>query len=214
MSPAARQSNAHLRSPALGTPRGTPGLPGSKGKATAMRVPASDQLHALSVPRLRKQVRVRVKPGPEPEPEPKVNPNPNPNPSPNPNPNPNLSSASRARASRSPRCARRARHAPPAPRSPSTRRRRSAGAPRAARPPHPSEPTSSWRRPAEGGLVRLRGSRGAARSTATTDVVPVVESGTRNRTAPVLRPCVVARFDPAGGAPAVAVSPHTNFVCG
>ena len=29
---------------------------------TAMRVPASDQLHALSVPRLRKQVRVRVKP--------------------------------------------------------------------------------------------------------------------------------------------------------
>ena len=61
MSPAARQSNAHLRSPALGTPRGTPGLPGSKGKATAMRVPASDQLHALSVPRLRKQVRVRVR---------------------------------------------------------------------------------------------------------------------------------------------------------
>ena len=145
MSPAARQSNAHLRSPALGTPRGTPGPPGSKGKATAMRVPASDQLHALSVPRLRKQVRVRVKPEPEPEPEPKVNPNPN--------PNPNLSSASRARASRSPRCARRARHAPPAPRSQSTRRRRSAGAPRAARPPHPSEPTSSWRRPAEGGLL-------------------------------------------------------------
>ena len=70
MSPAARQSNAHLRSPALGTPRGTPGPPGSKGKATAMRVPASDQLHALSVPRLRKQVRVRVKPEPEPEPEP------------------------------------------------------------------------------------------------------------------------------------------------
>tara|TARA_B110001469_G_scaffold79948_1_gene75657 strand:+ start:77 stop:856 length:780 start_codon:yes stop_codon:yes gene_type:complete len=56
MSPAARQSNAQLaRSPALGTPRGTPGLPGSKGKATAMRVPTSDQLHALSIPRLRKQ---------------------------------------------------------------------------------------------------------------------------------------------------------------
>jgi len=56
MSPAAHQSNTRAcRSPALGTPRGTPGLPGSKGKATAMRVPTSDQLHALSIPRLRKQ---------------------------------------------------------------------------------------------------------------------------------------------------------------
>tara|TARA_B100000795_G_C22688898_1_gene394798 strand:+ start:110 stop:898 length:789 start_codon:yes stop_codon:yes gene_type:complete len=56
MSPAARQSGV-ARSPALGTPRGTTpgGIPGSKGKATAMRVPTSDQLHALSIPRLRKQ---------------------------------------------------------------------------------------------------------------------------------------------------------------
>eukprot|EP00908_Phaeocystis_cordata_P013103 Transcript_24137.p4 GENE.Transcript_24137~~Transcript_24137.p4 ORF type:complete len:284 (+),score=103.58 Transcript_24137:1029-1880(+) len=50
MSPAALQSNRKpLRSPAaMGTPR-------SVGKAMAMRVPSSEQLSQLSVPRLRKQ---------------------------------------------------------------------------------------------------------------------------------------------------------------
>ena len=37
-----------------------------------MRVPASDQLHALSVPRLRKQVGLELNPNPNPNPNPKL----------------------------------------------------------------------------------------------------------------------------------------------
>lgn len=80
MSPAALQIRKPLRSPAaMGTPRsvrkasappprggGTPAAHLSAftsfAQATAMRVPSSEQLSQLSVPRLRKQVSSRLEP--------------------------------------------------------------------------------------------------------------------------------------------------------